>query len=747
MAANYDFQTLSPRDFEQLSKDLLQKKLNVSFQIFKEGKDQGIDLLLQKVKKKNDIVVQCKRYEPKAFSRLKRDIEKKELPKVKKLSPKRYILITSVGLSLSNKDELLTILSPYCQGTQDIYGADEVNGLLDEFPEVQESNFKLWLTSTPVLQRVLHANIANFSDHGTEYIKNHYSRFVPNNSVPKAREILKDHHYCIIAGKPGIGKTTLAHVLLSQYIADGYEMVSISHDIEEAWKKHTHGKKKVFYYDDFLGQTKLGADLQKNEDDRLLKFIDLISSTKESFFILTTREYILNQAALTYEKIGKKAKKLKKCIIELEDYNKVNKAEILCNHIFFSSLETEKKLKLLDPELYLKILNHKNYYPRLIEDITDRDFLDDYPDSEYSQAVINYFDDPSAIWERAFRSLSNASQTLLLVLTTFSNISYYEELEEAFNSVYSFFAKKKQWKQGLNDYRDALAELDGSPVKVTKIQFTNFGNSKAMPKEGFSIEFENPSIRDFLENYLLRNARIVEDLFHSSIFFEQIYYLMSLEVGKERKTILEFLYPLKEQVFEKTYELIKSGSSCSKIRPFTYSSNRVGHYVEKDWSSAEKMGRIMALFSTNGFVSGNDIRDRCYDFVGGLNNYENTLNGLVRLADEIKALNKKVENPIDISNTKIRSLILEKASDVDDYYNASSYLLDLSEDNEEIEQRLYDAINEEAENALSDDGISAEHLSDLKDKISHLSSLCCLSVSDIDERIDKKNKRHTRNGR
>jgi len=41
---NYDFLTLSPNEFENLTRDLLQKKLGVFIETFTTGKDGGIDL-------------------------------------------------------------------------------------------------------------------------------------------------------------------------------------------------------------------------------------------------------------------------------------------------------------------------------------------------------------------------------------------------------------------------------------------------------------------------------------------------------------------------------------------------------------------------------------------------------------------------------------------------------------------------------------------------------------------------------
>jgi len=39
----YDFRTLSPLDFEELVRDLLQAELQIRLESFSPGRDQGID--------------------------------------------------------------------------------------------------------------------------------------------------------------------------------------------------------------------------------------------------------------------------------------------------------------------------------------------------------------------------------------------------------------------------------------------------------------------------------------------------------------------------------------------------------------------------------------------------------------------------------------------------------------------------------------------------------------------------------
>ena len=92
---NYDFKMLSDYEFELLTRDLLMKELKCNLESFQKGRDQGIDLRYSK-NLENSIIIQCKHYANSKYSDLKKSILN-ELPKLEKLKPKRYILVTSLG--------------------------------------------------------------------------------------------------------------------------------------------------------------------------------------------------------------------------------------------------------------------------------------------------------------------------------------------------------------------------------------------------------------------------------------------------------------------------------------------------------------------------------------------------------------------------------------------------------------------------------------------------------------------------
>ena len=133
--ADYDFTfCLSPLDFELLSKDLLEAELGIQLKSFSEGRDKGIDLRYSPVcgakypafalaglgapQKRRELIVQCKRYS--SFANLKSQLKNKELEKIIKLNPTRYVLATSASLSPQQVDELKSLLAPFVRSTGDI---------------------------------------------------------------------------------------------------------------------------------------------------------------------------------------------------------------------------------------------------------------------------------------------------------------------------------------------------------------------------------------------------------------------------------------------------------------------------------------------------------------------------------------------------------------------------------------------------------------------------------------------------
>jgi hypothetical protein len=510
---NYDFQSLSSYDFELLARDLVQAELGIRLESFAPGPDGGIDFRFKD--KSGDIVVQCKHY--KDYEAVYQVLKREEALKVRRLRPKRYILALSTPLTPPRKDAIFALFEPYCRVPGDIFGREDLNNLLTIHGSIEQNHVKLWLTSEPMLRRFLDRGVWGDSELTLERIRQQAYRYVPNPSLRRAQEILNKHHYCIIVGIPGIGKTTLAEILLIDY-ADrhGFQAVRIANDLSEVKGVKDPRRRQIFYYDDFLGTRKLDK-LEKNEDKRIVEFMQQVAANTRWRFILTTREYILNTAMVRYESLAQPPVELSPCIVDLADYTRPIRAQILYNHIFFSDLPDSYKLALLEKRRYSTILGHANYNPRIVEFMTQFRNVRHFDSSRYFDEFVISLANPVRIWDHAFRNdLSEAAQHILMTLGSMPTPVILSNLRAAFDSFYEHRRKKIGFSTTSRDFEHAIKELDGNFVRTDLVS-----NERV-------IDFHNPSVNDYIDSYLGESPNEIADLLQTSVFFEQFQQLWSL---------------------------------------------------------------------------------------------------------------------------------------------------------------------------------------------------------------------------
>src|ERR1700753_1700440 len=147
---SYQLEVLNDKDFEELCKDLLERELGILFQIFKTGTDKGIDLRYASYRE-NEVIVQAKHYIRSKYSDLKTALVK-EKENMDRLSPQpsRYILMTTLDLSVDQLDEVTTSMAPHILNSQDVYAKERIMNLIAKYTDVQKKYYKLWLTRTAV---------------------------------------------------------------------------------------------------------------------------------------------------------------------------------------------------------------------------------------------------------------------------------------------------------------------------------------------------------------------------------------------------------------------------------------------------------------------------------------------------------------------------------------------------------------------------------------------------------------------
>ena len=410
----------------------------------------------------------------------------KEDSKVLKLAPSRYIFVTSLSLTPELKRKVIQVMPSSPVSAGDVIGREDLNNFLSLHPHVMRHHFKLWLTSTVVLERILHSAVYNRTDTELDRIRQYVPKFVHNASVAEAETILEDRGALIIAGEPGVGKTTLGRMLLWLHMEQNWKVFVVD-DLQEAMAVSTAGEKRLIFLDDFLGQISLTNELLCKVDQRLPVFLDRLRNNKDLRFILTTRLYLLNQARIQSDKLSSPRVAASELILNVGVYTRIIKAKVVFNHIYFSDLVAEEKAKLLDGDFFLKMIDHRNFSPRLIELLTSADYYS--VDDESIQATVQrVLDNPSELWERPYRSHLSSDARCLLWAIFFTGLYTGKDLcLQLFRQIAANAGQQISSADSVSRFRTGLKELSGSFVEV--------GDKE--------ISFANPGIRDFLRKVFI----------------------------------------------------------------------------------------------------------------------------------------------------------------------------------------------------------------------------------------------------
>src|SRR5690606_33562579 len=133
-----------------------------------------------------------------------------------------------------------------------------------------------------------------------------------------------------------------------------------------------------------------------------------------------------------------------------------------------------------------------NYSPRIIEVITEDKFKAYIPSKNFYETFKEILDNPEIIWLPAFeKQITDLSKFILLVLLSLS-----DSVERLFliESVKSFLRKNNleaSVKHSPFDFDSSFEELENTFIRIEK----NYLHK-------FIIKLQNPSVNDFLLNYL-----------------------------------------------------------------------------------------------------------------------------------------------------------------------------------------------------------------------------------------------------
>ncbi|NOQ26667.1 MAG: hypothetical protein GQ564_15010 [Bacteroidales bacterium] len=538
----YFLSKLNDREFESLAGDIISKHLNLNVEKFKAGKDGGVDGRFWIGKKEG--IIQCKHFSKTGYQGLISKLKKEEVNKVKKLNPKRYLFLTSVPLSRINKKEIFSLFFPFIKYETDIWGEDDINSFLSnkENQAIVEKNYKLWITSTHILEILINNAIKGRSESTIREMEAHNEKYVVTENHLKGFEILKENNVIIITGDPGIGKTTLANNLALYYVANEFEFCDIEESISEAEDllREREKKKIIFYCDDFLGSNMYDA-ISNKRDSHIVKFINRIKRDNSKKFILTSRTNILTKAISLSHQFQNNNITEDELLITIKNLSELDKAKILYNHIYHSNLDNIYIDQIYKEKRYKKIIKHRNYNPRIIEFITDNRRIYEVKPEQYWDYITDKLENPEEIWSCFFQNQVDDSVRVLSFLTVFNGSTIPEdELRRSYTNF------KNNFRINLVDHTDISFNA------VRKLAIKSLLNRSKTWNNNYIYSLFNPSIGDFIINSYLEDVDLVISILKSLGTNSSINFLNSLKLNKRisSETIQQFQLELFNYFYE-----------------------------------------------------------------------------------------------------------------------------------------------------------------------------------------------------
>lgn len=490
----FHYANLSDFEFELLCRDIMERKIGCPLRCFAPGRDGGVDITETKLSGKH--MVQVKHYIDSPYPTLLSSL-KKELPKVKQKQPQHYYVCCGKKLTACNISEIYQLFSDYMDDAEAVVDLMEIDRFLHkkENADILERHYKLWLESTSVLERLGNQDIAIDCDAFFYRIEKEQKLFVKTKYYEEGRKLLEKEHMLMLLGDPGVGKTMLTKMLALAFAAEGYRIRYTTNgelaDLKRALSADRE-RKELIVLDDCLGQHYF--KMQETKENELLALVKYIMRNPAKLLIMNSRVTIFHEAKerscdfryfMEDENI-----KIRK--IEMNGLDEEEKGRIFYNHLYFAEIPEEYYRNVSKDRCYRAIVRHVNYTPRLIEFVTKKKNYEQAAPDHYAAFIMDCLENPRELWKDEFtRKLGPEDRALLLTLYSLTDTSVEEPV------LVAAFLKRLSSLEGMdttrNLYDEALRRLTDSMVQMIEQN----GRKR--------IGVCNPSINDFLKNYIREN--------------------------------------------------------------------------------------------------------------------------------------------------------------------------------------------------------------------------------------------------
>ncbi len=500
--------------------------------------------------------------------------------------------------------------------------------------------------------------------------------FVQTDIYNQCIEHLDKYGLLMITGGPGVGKTITSKMLVLYYATQGYRVRYTTNGVITDIKKSLSGDrecKEIVLLDDCLGQHYF--NMKHTQESELLSLIKYVKLSKNKKLILNSRITIFNEAkerSLEFN-IFIQEKKIRNFTINMDEITSLEKAKIFYNHLIYKRIPREYYNNIKRNKNYMKIVQHSNYTPRIIEYVTyATNYLKVAP-TDYFNYINKNLSNPNDIWKNEFeRRLQEVDRAFISTIYSLTDTNVeYGILKKCFDNRLS---QMKNIDSTIDNYESILSRLNQSVINI----IDNKGN--------MHIGVINPSVNDYMKSVLDHNKLELNEVRRSISNYKQVercysneelpnIYLKLIDSGEVEK--IDFATEDEKNYFITAYickyNIKKVGY---KKTIFNYLRNAYGYYFShNDWLSHVDIleyllgKKLYSYYSINKFILKEDcIRNLLLDL--DLQDLIATINLLSRCY---------TENDLDVSwfkslcKTAINSAISSYVESIDTSEYCESY--------------------------------------------------------------------------
>jgi len=507
-----NYANLNDVEFEALCKDIMERKLGVTLRRFAPGRDGGVDLT-DDVNSKN-IVVQIKHYRNSTTTQLVNSL-KSELKKAMWLSPQKYYICCSRELTAENIKSLYQHFQGYMESSDQIITILEIDDFIKkaENRDILTKHFKLWLDDTGILQELRNDNIFVDCEAFMDDAEELHKLFVRTSAFDQALNALKHDQTLCIIGDPGVGKSITSKMLVLYYASQQYRVRYTSNVTDlgslKASLRDDPESKEVILLDDCFGQAYF--EMKSTQSSELISLIKYVKRRPNKVLILNSRITIFQEAR-------QRQRELIQCLehkdfkVHLLDMNKLSieeKAKILYNHLASSGIPDDYFEDIKTEQRYRRIINHRNYNPRIIEFVCNPKRYTKVPANKFFSFFQKHLDNPREIWNDEYDDRLKHEDRILL--QTIYSLTATTVNAEAVRICFEHrISRISTIDKTVDQFNRALQRLNEGFVRI----LDNHGTRE--------ISMQNPSINDFLDGRLLRNNAERAELLSSICMINQL---------------------------------------------------------------------------------------------------------------------------------------------------------------------------------------------------------------------------------